>query len=348
MIEPKIVRGLMVLVGLGAVQLLQRKNEAYGNSALDPVRVFSKASAEEQILVRLDDKLSRLKRGEDAGEDVMFDLFGYLLLYRVAVVYRALDDAHRQNMTGGEVPDDRVCRVLTTLGLRPVLVRHLVEKVDLSGVSGLFAHLETMGTQAVPLAVECPVQAPAPDMADVMQHLETVAPDLLKGAESFDMQVQLLKADRENIQECRLNLAAEKTKLQGVVESLKRELSDVWGSVKRMEGLQSSQAEALRNLEEENGRLRSAAKVPDRAHSITDQEVQEALGVCRLIRSVLQAQDPSTFKGPMTTREMVERAGQLLADIRHEVTGGAEYRVTPLLSLVNKIKMLVKLDLQSS
>lgn len=64
--------------------LLLEKNVAYGNSAIDPVRVFSKASPEEQILVRLDDKLSRLARGNAAGEDVVLDLIGYLVLLRVA------------------------------------------------------------------------------------------------------------------------------------------------------------------------------------------------------------------------------------------------------------------------
>jgi hypothetical protein len=65
------------------VDLLISKNEAYGNSALDPVRVFSKADNIEQLNVRIDDKLSRLARGKDAGEDVIKDLLGYLLLYRV-------------------------------------------------------------------------------------------------------------------------------------------------------------------------------------------------------------------------------------------------------------------------
>lgn len=64
--------------------MLIAKNRAYGDSALDPVRIFSHASAEEQILVRLDDKISRLARGSDAGEDVTLDLLGYLVLLRIA------------------------------------------------------------------------------------------------------------------------------------------------------------------------------------------------------------------------------------------------------------------------
>jgi hypothetical protein len=65
-------------------ELLLDKNRAYGNSALDPVRVFSRASMVEQLLVRIDDKLSRLSRGHAAGEDVEQDLLGYLILLRVA------------------------------------------------------------------------------------------------------------------------------------------------------------------------------------------------------------------------------------------------------------------------
>lgn len=69
-------------------QMLLAKNRAYGNSALDPMRVFSRASPEEQILVRIDDKLSRLARGSSGSgmdaEDVVLDLLGYLVLLRVA------------------------------------------------------------------------------------------------------------------------------------------------------------------------------------------------------------------------------------------------------------------------
>lgn len=64
---------------------LCEKNRKYGNSALEPRRIFSKASASEQILVRLDDKLSRLQAAQaDDEEDALLDLLGYLVLYRVA------------------------------------------------------------------------------------------------------------------------------------------------------------------------------------------------------------------------------------------------------------------------
>ncbi len=62
--------------------MLLAKNAAYGNSAADPVRIFSKVNAVEQINVRMDDKLSRIARGKAAGEDAEFDLLGYLILKR--------------------------------------------------------------------------------------------------------------------------------------------------------------------------------------------------------------------------------------------------------------------------
>ena len=64
--------------------MLIAKNRAYGNSAFEPVRIFSRADVTEQIKVRIDDKLSRLARGSDAGEDVTLDLLGYIVLLRVA------------------------------------------------------------------------------------------------------------------------------------------------------------------------------------------------------------------------------------------------------------------------
>jgi len=69
-------------------ELLLKKNERYGDSALNPVRVFSKASAQEQLLVRIDDKLSRVQRGAGllaSDEDVIQDLIGYLILLKIAI-----------------------------------------------------------------------------------------------------------------------------------------------------------------------------------------------------------------------------------------------------------------------
>ncbi len=67
--------------------MLLDKNTRYGNSALEPLGIFSKLSATQGILVRLDDKLKRIKNmghEETLDEDTLADLIGYLVLLRVA------------------------------------------------------------------------------------------------------------------------------------------------------------------------------------------------------------------------------------------------------------------------
>ena len=69
-------------------ELLLYKNSKYGDSAINPVRVFSKSSAYEQILVRIDDKLNRIMKGQDLlqdDEDVVMDLIGYLVLLKITL-----------------------------------------------------------------------------------------------------------------------------------------------------------------------------------------------------------------------------------------------------------------------
>lgn len=68
----------------GIRNVLVAKNKAYGDAALNPIRVFSKADTTAGLKIRIDDKLSRLARGEEAGEDVILDLIGYLVLLRMA------------------------------------------------------------------------------------------------------------------------------------------------------------------------------------------------------------------------------------------------------------------------
>jgi len=73
--------------------LLIDKNKKYGDSALSPVRIFSNASIVEQLLVRIDDKLSRLKSGAGLlanDEDVVMDLMGYLVLLKIALKRNSL------------------------------------------------------------------------------------------------------------------------------------------------------------------------------------------------------------------------------------------------------------------
>ena len=65
--------------------LLKRKNAKYGNSALAPKRICSKADDLEQLFVRIDDKLSRLANMDLRSKspevlDAIRDLIGYFTL----------------------------------------------------------------------------------------------------------------------------------------------------------------------------------------------------------------------------------------------------------------------------
>ncbi len=68
-------------------QLLLQKNMKYGDSALNPIRVLSKSGPTEQILVRIDDKLNRVKQGNilEDDEDVVMDLIGYFVLLKISL-----------------------------------------------------------------------------------------------------------------------------------------------------------------------------------------------------------------------------------------------------------------------
>jgi hypothetical protein len=67
-------------------KMLDEKNKAYGDSALNPIRLFSRANAQEALRVRIDDKLSRIKNQDlNDNEDSIADLIGYLVLLKVAI-----------------------------------------------------------------------------------------------------------------------------------------------------------------------------------------------------------------------------------------------------------------------
>ena len=66
-------------------ELLISKNQKYGNSAIEPLGIFSDLSPEEGLKVRIDDKLKRIMNGslEKDDEDVINDLIGYLVLLKI-------------------------------------------------------------------------------------------------------------------------------------------------------------------------------------------------------------------------------------------------------------------------
>jgi hypothetical protein len=75
--------------------LLVSKNLKYGNSALEPIGIFSKLDPREGLLIRIDDKLKRIKNGslEKDDEDVINDLIGYLVLLKI----QTLEDKYKRN-----------------------------------------------------------------------------------------------------------------------------------------------------------------------------------------------------------------------------------------------------------
>ena len=64
-------------------KMLLAKNKQYGDSVVNPIRIFSKADSKEQVRVRIDDKVNRLLQGDESIEsdmDILHDLVGYLIL----------------------------------------------------------------------------------------------------------------------------------------------------------------------------------------------------------------------------------------------------------------------------
>mgnify|MGYP003652784217 CR=1 FL=1 len=71
---------------LNVGNLLKSKNEAYGNTSLNPPNIFSKLDSSEAICARIDDKIMRIKNKGlvSATEDTLTDLIGYLLLLKMS------------------------------------------------------------------------------------------------------------------------------------------------------------------------------------------------------------------------------------------------------------------------
>ena len=101
-------------------ELLIYKNRKYGNSALKPCRVFSKASPVEQLLVRIDDKLNRIMQGAGLlaeDEDVVNDLIGYLILLKIGMN----DEKNKQVLEmGREIFEEGFKSVTIPLHQKPI------------------------------------------------------------------------------------------------------------------------------------------------------------------------------------------------------------------------------------
>ena len=73
--------------------LLLYKNEKYGDSALHPKRIFHKGNVVSSILIRLDDKLSRVMENNDQLPRVndVADIIGYCTLLLIGMGVEAAD-----------------------------------------------------------------------------------------------------------------------------------------------------------------------------------------------------------------------------------------------------------------
>tara|TARA_R110001592_G_scaffold40193_5_gene132140 strand:- start:1277 stop:1609 length:333 start_codon:yes stop_codon:yes gene_type:complete len=68
--------------------LLLSKNAQYGDSVLNPINLFANSSSIDGIRIRLDDKYSRLVRGNasiESDEDIHLDCIGYHIMALIAI-----------------------------------------------------------------------------------------------------------------------------------------------------------------------------------------------------------------------------------------------------------------------
>lgn len=74
----------------GMKDLLLYKNEKYGDAAIDPIGIFTKHLKHvnentASILVRLDDKLSRVKNADSLRTNDISDIIGYCTLLLISL-----------------------------------------------------------------------------------------------------------------------------------------------------------------------------------------------------------------------------------------------------------------------
>ena len=83
-------------VAEGIKKFLLEKNKRYGNSALEPLTIFTKHKhgdrAVDGILERLDDKLMRIKNADSLKKNDIADQIGYLVLLCTALGWEDFTD----------------------------------------------------------------------------------------------------------------------------------------------------------------------------------------------------------------------------------------------------------------
>ena len=73
-------------------KLIKAKNLKYGNAAMCPLNVFNKSDAKNSLLVRIDDKLSRIQNSKELSKNDVVDLYGYLSLLLINEGWTTFDE----------------------------------------------------------------------------------------------------------------------------------------------------------------------------------------------------------------------------------------------------------------
>ena len=80
------------LVCKNIADFLKEKNNRYGDSALSPINIFSKNDVLSSITIRLDDKLSRIKKAKSLKKNDVVDIVGYLILLMIDAEWTDFSD----------------------------------------------------------------------------------------------------------------------------------------------------------------------------------------------------------------------------------------------------------------
>jgi chromatin remodeling complex protein RSC6 len=62
---------------------LKEKNKRYGDSVINPVKIFSKVEPTNKACIRLDEKLQRIINSDELRKNDVSDTFGYLALLMI-------------------------------------------------------------------------------------------------------------------------------------------------------------------------------------------------------------------------------------------------------------------------
>lgn len=73
-------------------EFLKEKNRRYGDSALSPIKIFTKIEPENSICIRLDDKLSRIANSTQLRKNDLSDILGYLSLLLIEKDWLEFED----------------------------------------------------------------------------------------------------------------------------------------------------------------------------------------------------------------------------------------------------------------